>query len=645
MRAHRSLLAAPLLLAFTGCTATGEFAPSELAWHGPPAEELNQVSMPVTCAPHLEYYPVGGPHNGGWDSNATTFTCGPHPGGSPDNSDFINGDHYGNDLFANEGTPAIAVVSGVITHSGYSGISGNRVTIMDSCGWHYFAAHLETIAPGMGVGANVTAGQVIGTVGDTGNAAGTQAHIHFSIYPESYNAGINPFSYLETVDSSACTGQSSIGPGQTPDPEVNPCTDADIRSSTNQSSFAVVYGGQSIGSEQGGGDGDFLVQGAYAAGAEYTVGRWGPWISHTGLWEVDALVPNTSTALTNEALYEVVFQGGRSVVPVNQQASKGSWVPLLPAPMKFTAGPRSYVGLANAGTGNNGAFAFDSVRWRYIGPEGSAGVGAFCSYSADCAGTLICGQAGTCDLDCSAAGCDVGACDMASGLCTLGSGDDGELLDEPEVDTDGDGIPNYLEGPSDPDGDGAPSWYDPDSDNDGIGDAVEGSGDSDGDGVLDSQDTDSDNDGMSDEDEVGAYPDVPLDSDLDGLPDYQDSDSDADGIPDATEAGGNSPPDDTDGDGIPNHLDSDSDDDGAPDSVEAGWEPTDPQDSDEDGRPDYLDDDTDDDGSGLLPPPPATDFADAGCSGCDAGQSNGAPAVALLLAVGVLAPLRRRAGR
>jgi murein DD-endopeptidase MepM/ murein hydrolase activator NlpD len=89
----------------------------------------------VTCSAHLEYYPVGGPHNGGWDSNATTFTCDPHPGSLPDNSDWIPGDHFGNDLFAQEGTPAIAVVSGTIYNSGYSGIGGNRVTIEDSCGW------------------------------------------------------------------------------------------------------------------------------------------------------------------------------------------------------------------------------------------------------------------------------------------------------------------------------------------------------------------------------------------------------------------------------------------------------------------------------------------------------------------------------
>ena len=70
----------------------------------------------MTCPLHLGFYPVGGPHNGGYDSNALNFTCGgAHPSSSPDNSDFIAGDHYANDLFAVDGTPAIAAVSGTVT--------------------------------------------------------------------------------------------------------------------------------------------------------------------------------------------------------------------------------------------------------------------------------------------------------------------------------------------------------------------------------------------------------------------------------------------------------------------------------------------------------------------------------------------------
>ena len=624
-------------LSLLACGDPADLAPSELDWHGPPAEELETTFQAVTCSPHLEYYPVGGPHNGGYDSNALNFTCGgAHPSSSPDNSDWIAGDHYGNDLFAVEGTPAIAVVSGTITHSGYSGISGNRVTIMDSCGWHYFSAHLENIAPGMNVGSYVSAGTVIGTVGDTGNAAGTQAHIHFSIYPESYSAGIDPFPLLQGVDESSCTGEASLGEGESPSPAINPCTDADIGSDDAESSFAFVVG-SGAGSEVGGLGGNFQAA-LPANGANYTVGRWGPWISHTGLWEVDVFVPDTNLQLTQNALYEVVFQGGRTVVSVDQQANKGSWVTLSPQPLKFLEGPRAYVGLTNATPpGDSGAIAFDGVRYRYIGVATGASLGSSCQVSMDCSGTATC-SSGVCTADCATTGCAIGTCDIGSGVCTVPAGDEGFVPGEPIADSDGDGIPNYLEGDDDPDGDGLPSFLDPDSDGDGILDSIEGAMDSDGDGIIDSQDLDSDNDGLLDEDEVGEYDDLPLDSDLDGIPDFQDNDSDNDGIPDDVESGGEWPGADTDGDGIPNHLDLDSDNDGTPDLDEAGYVGDDPMDSDGDGIPDYIDNDREA-GPGLGD---IDADADPFANGAGCAQSPSTPSPLWLLLMAPFVVRRRR---
>ncbi len=594
--------------ALAGCLGEGDFAPSELHHHGPPADEMDQIGMPVTCGASIDVYPIAGPHNGGWDSNATSFSCS-HPAGAGDNSDFIGGDHYGNDLFAAEGTPAVAAVSGVITHSGYGTVSGNRVTIMDSCGWHYFNGHLETIAPGMSVGTNVTAGQVIGTVGDTGNAAGTQAHIHFSVYPESYNSGVDPFPYLQAADHSNCDGTSSGGSAGSGsgsgsgggEPAFNPCTDSDIVASEDSGAFNFFYGGATASTEvgaapaaglpeTGGLDETFKAALPYSGGADFTVGRWGPYISHTGEWDVEAFIPNSTVELAANAVYEIAFQGGRAMAVIDQEAAKGTWVSLLDEPVKVMVGVAAYVGLNNAtlptGARTDGAIAFDSVRWVFIGPTGGGAAGSSCQVSVDCAGNLICGESDTCEAPCNNSGCDTGSCDVTTGTCSLPS--DGDPLEEPIIDTDGDGIPNYLEGPSDPDGDGIPSWYDLDSDGDGIPDSVEGSGDSDNDGVLDAQDLDSDNDGISDADEVGDYADLPLDSDLDGVPDFQDADSDNDGIPDSVEVGHPEDPVDTDNDGTPDYLDTDSDNDGLTDGEEAGYEPSQPTDTDEDGVPDYM---------------------------------------------------------
>jgi CSLREA domain-containing protein len=165
-------------------------------------------------------------------------------------------------------------------------------------------------------------------------------------------------------------------------------------------------------------------------------------------------------------------------------------------------------------------------------------------------------------------------------------------------DADRDTIPDVVEGGSDvdSDGDGTPDYLDTDSDGDGIPDAVEGTGDVDGDGLPNYLDADSDGDGIPDA--VEGTGDV----DNDGTPNYLDADSDGDGIPDAVEGTR-----DTDNDGTPDYRDDDSDNDGVPDWMEAGCTapptgnatcPAADRDSDGDGTPDYRD--TDDDGDGIL---------------------------------------------
>ena len=72
-----------------------------------------------------------------------------------------------------------------------------------------------------------------------------------------------------------------------------------------------------------------------------------------------------------------------------------------------------------------------------------------------------------------------------------------------QVDSDGDGIPDSVEGTVDSDGDGSSNHYDLDSDGDGLADAVEGSGDADGDGTANFLDLDSDDDGYTDTKEGG----------------------------------------------------------------------------------------------------------------------------------------------
>jgi murein DD-endopeptidase MepM/ murein hydrolase activator NlpD len=59
----------------------------------------------------------------------------------------------------------------------------------------YYYAHLASIKEGIRAGVRVTAGQVIGYAGNTGNASGGAVHLHFEIRPDGGSA-INPYPIL-----------------------------------------------------------------------------------------------------------------------------------------------------------------------------------------------------------------------------------------------------------------------------------------------------------------------------------------------------------------------------------------------------------------------------------------------------------------
>ncbi len=90
--------------------------------------------------------------------------------------------HQGNDIFAARGTPVVAVDDGeVIRMNGPSSptsLGGITVTYRTADGSEWYNAHLDSVANGISVGASVSRGDRIGTVGDTGNARGTPPHLH-----------------------------------------------------------------------------------------------------------------------------------------------------------------------------------------------------------------------------------------------------------------------------------------------------------------------------------------------------------------------------------------------------------------------------------------------------------------------------------
>jgi len=103
--------------------------------------------------------------------------------------------HQGCDVFATAGTPCVACVTGTVNH-GEGKNAGLYVRLVGDDGNVYYYMHLQRFA----ATGHVTAGTVIGYVGDTGNAVGGPPHLHFEVHPGG-GAAINPYPILLAADS------------------------------------------------------------------------------------------------------------------------------------------------------------------------------------------------------------------------------------------------------------------------------------------------------------------------------------------------------------------------------------------------------------------------------------------------------------
>lgn len=101
--------------------------------------------------------------------------------------------HEGVDLIAGTGTPLVAVESGSVQFKQTS-LGGNSVWLTSNNGTRYFYAHLSAFE---GSSRGVSQGELIGYVGDTGNASGTP-HLHFEVHPGG-GAAVNPTPYVRNA--------------------------------------------------------------------------------------------------------------------------------------------------------------------------------------------------------------------------------------------------------------------------------------------------------------------------------------------------------------------------------------------------------------------------------------------------------------
>jgi peptidoglycan hydrolase CwlO-like protein len=138
--------------------------------------------------------PVAGPHAYSDSFGAPRYSGGYHP-------------HAGNDIMSPRGTPIVAPFDGRAV-AGSNGLGGMSVVVYGSQGYVY-NAHLESY----GHTGSVTAGTVIGYVGNTGDAQGGPTHDHFEWHPNAipqnpwrspygYNvigSAVDPYPYLNAV--------------------------------------------------------------------------------------------------------------------------------------------------------------------------------------------------------------------------------------------------------------------------------------------------------------------------------------------------------------------------------------------------------------------------------------------------------------
>ena len=140
-----------------------------------------------------------------------------------------NGLHHAQDLMAAKMTPVVAAATGTVTYLNWSqdpaDLNPERcctLVIRHDDGWQTWYIHLNNdtpgtddglawgIAPGISLGTRVAAGDLIGWVGDSGNAENTAPHLHFELYDPD-GVLVNPYDSLLAADGRPTCAITRVG--------------------------------------------------------------------------------------------------------------------------------------------------------------------------------------------------------------------------------------------------------------------------------------------------------------------------------------------------------------------------------------------------------------------------------------------------
>jgi hypothetical protein len=170
------------------------------------------------------------------------------------------GIHHAQDIMADKMTPVYAVAEGTVT---WIGTTCCTITLGHDDGWESHYLHLNNdhpgtddgqgwgIAPGIVRGSRVERGQLIGWVGDSGNAEYTRPHLHFELWAPD-EVAVDSFESLQEAEAAqglTCAGEKA----------TRTDTNGDHRIAGTP--FADVIVGTDEADDITGGDGDDLICG------------------------------------------------------------------------------------------------------------------------------------------------------------------------------------------------------------------------------------------------------------------------------------------------------------------------------------------------------------------------------------------------